>query len=114
MRRALWLLLLAGFMFLFSACAPGTKDQAPGRVVTGDSLDALFEVLPWEIMEKAKPGDVIATKYPAMFLDFRYPVAFNQYNSAFGRFAGWDRKIVTSKGEEDLKDFIRRAKQENK
>jgi hypothetical protein len=109
MKRALTLLLVL-CVFLVAGC---TKDPV-GKVVSGDDVQTLFEGLPWEIMEKAQAGDTIATKNPVIFLDFRHPVAFNTYNSAFGRFAGWDRKIVTSKGEENLKDFTRKIKQGNK
>ena len=58
-------------------------------------------------IQKAKKGDIIATKMPALFLDFGASVAYNDYNSAFGKFAGWDRVIVTSKNELTLLQFMK-------
>jgi hypothetical protein len=89
------------------ASEPATTAE---KVYMGDNFDSLFEGLPWETIQKVKKGDIIATKLPALFLDFNHTVAFNDYNSAMGKFVGWERVIVTSGKETKLLEFMKNAK----
>jgi len=95
-KKSLISLIIASCMLpSLSACSRGGD---VGRVCLGDNLDTLFEALPRETMRKVKKGDIIATKNPGLWLDFNYPVAYNDYNSAFGKFAGFDRKLMMTDG----------------
>lgn len=98
----------------FYGCNKTFNYSGPDKVYLGDDYDTLFESFSWNIMQKVKKGDIIATKYPGLFLDFNYSVAFNTYNSAIGKFVGWDRVIVTSKGESTLYDMMKKSITEQK
>ncbi len=103
----------ASLSIFLNGCNNAKKETIPvsganvEKMYMGDNFDSLFEGLPWETIKNAKKGDIISTKMPGLFLDFSYPVAFNDYNSAFGKFAGWDRVIVLSKKEVTLWDFMK-------
>jgi hypothetical protein len=92
---------IAGYiLILFFLCLNGcSENENVGTVCLGDNLDTLFESLPWETKQLVKKGDIIATKNPGLWLDFNYPVAYNDYNTAFGKFAGLNRNFLTTNGE---------------
>lgn len=100
----------ASLSIFLNGCENAKKETTPAnveKIYMGDNFDSLFEGLPWDIIKNAKKGDIIGTKMPGLFLDFNYSVAFNDYNSAFGKFAGWDRVIVVSGKEVTLGDFMK-------
>ena len=100
--------ILSMLLFFVFGCS---ESKSVGTVCLGDNLDTLFESLPAEAMKKVKKGDIIATKNPGLWLDFNYPVAYNNYNSAIGKYAGFDRTIMTNEGKEiTLEDFFKKIR----
>lgn len=96
---------------LLQACTSDNKAKnEPDTVYVGDKGDALIESLSWDILQKIKKGDIVWTKQPELFLDFSYSVAYNDYNSAVGKFIGWDRKVVGYQQETTLFDLMKKAK----
>ncbi|MEJ2680638.1 MAG: hypothetical protein P8176_04495 [Gammaproteobacteria bacterium] len=75
-----WLLVIS---LLLSGCL-GSDHTVSGKACLGPNNDALVESL----SGACKAGDAIATKHPAYFCDFRYAVAYNEYNSAFCIYVG--------------------------
>lgn len=110
---------LLGMVTMALACnkpteAPTTALQSPEKVFLGDDFATLFEALPWETIQKVKKGDLIYTRNPALFLDFNYTISENTFNSACGKFIGWDRIVVTSGGEMNLSDFMKKLEETTK
>lgn len=108
------LLPIAGIFV--QSCTNNTKDSTDNvkstaeTVFAGDKGDAVIENLPWDVLQKIKKGDIVWTKSPELFLDFNYSVAYNDYNSAVGKFAGWDRKVVGYQQETTLFELLKKAK----
>lgn len=74
---------LAMTSILLSGC--DDKGVTPTRkACLGTNNDSLIESL----KEKCKKGDIIATKNPAYFCDFKSSIAFNSYNSAMCIYTG--------------------------
>lgn len=55
-----------------------------GKACLGTNNDSLIEGL----KEQCKKGDIVATKNPAYFCDFKSSIAFNTYNSAMCIYTG--------------------------
>jgi hypothetical protein len=106
----IFLCLVSLVVILFTLCGCLNEEDV-GRICMGDDFDTLFEELPPETRMKVRRGDIIATKYPGLWLDFNYPVAYNNFNSAIGKFAGYDRVIIQTNGElTTINDFSKRLK----
>ena len=76
-----------GWLLVFSVLMSGCFESGggiSGKACLGPNNDALVESLGGA----CKAGDAIATKHPAYFCDFRYAVAYNEYNSAFCIYVG--------------------------
>ena len=69
---------------LASLLLTGCNEAPSGKACLGSNGDTLVESMPGQ----CKAGDIIGTKNPAYFCDFRHAVAFNGYNSAFCVFSG--------------------------
>lgn len=73
----------AAAALLLSGCSDSGV-SITGKACMGTNNDTLIEGLGGQ----CKAGDTIATKHPAYFCDFHYPVAYNDYNSAICVYRG--------------------------
>jgi len=83
MKKNILGLMLAVACSILSGC-DNNGVSTTGKACLGTNHDSLIE----SMGDKCKKGDIIATKNPAYFCDFKSTVTFNTYNSAMCIYTG--------------------------